>query len=169
MVWDVEPRRRYHHGDLRRALVHAAAELLREGGQDALTLRAVARRSGVSHSAPYRHFSDRAALLSAVAAHAFADLVACIHAAPPSPEAAATEIVRFALDAPERYRLMSDTLASGQSAVLGALERTLDVDPGNRAARAFLTAIASPTPASKSPPPDTAESGGEGTDGSTDR
>ena len=124
MVWDVEPRRRYHHGDLRRALVHAAAELLREGGQDALTLRAVARRSGVSHSAPYRHFSDRAALVSAVAAHAFADLVACIHAAPPSPEAAATEIVRFALDAPERYRLMSDTLASGQSAVLGALERS---------------------------------------------
>src|SRR5215212_3301441 len=64
----------YHHGDLRQALVDAAIELLREGGVDALTLRAAARRAGVSQAAPYRHFADHADLLAAVAADGFARL-----------------------------------------------------------------------------------------------
>ncbi len=58
----------YHHGDLRAACIRAARELLEEDGSAGLSLRAVARRAGVSATAPYRHFADREALVSAVAA-----------------------------------------------------------------------------------------------------
>jgi AcrR family transcriptional regulator len=61
----------YHHGDLATALVDAAEELLEEKGVNGLGLREVARRVGVSAMAPYRHFSDREALLAAVAARGF--------------------------------------------------------------------------------------------------
>jgi AcrR family transcriptional regulator len=65
------PRRRrrktYHHGALREALVAHALELLDEGGRDAVNVREVARRAGVSPGAPFRHFADREALLAAVA------------------------------------------------------------------------------------------------------
>ena len=57
-------RRRYHHGDLARALIDAAAAMLAEDGARAVSLRAVARRAGVSQTAPYRHFSDKGALLA---------------------------------------------------------------------------------------------------------
>lgn len=56
----------YHHGDLRRALVTAALELVRDGGPPAVTLREVARRLEVSPAASYRHFADRDALLAEV-------------------------------------------------------------------------------------------------------
>jgi AcrR family transcriptional regulator len=59
-------RARYHHGDLRNALVEAALELAREGGPDAVVLREASRRAGVSHNAAYRHFADRDALLQTV-------------------------------------------------------------------------------------------------------
>ncbi len=58
--------KRYHHGNLRSALIEAALELAREGGPDAVVLREVSRRAGVSHNAAYRHFADRDALLQAV-------------------------------------------------------------------------------------------------------
>jgi AcrR family transcriptional regulator len=61
----------YHHGNLRDALVAAAIEILEADGLSALTLRAVARRVGVSQTAPYRHFNDKEALLAAVAAEGF--------------------------------------------------------------------------------------------------
>ncbi len=57
---------RYHHGDLRRALVLAATALARDGGPDAVVLREVTRQVGVSANAAYRHFADRDALLEAV-------------------------------------------------------------------------------------------------------
>lgn len=53
----------YHHGNLRAALVEAGAELARTAGPDGVVLREVARRTGVSHNAAYRHFADRDALL----------------------------------------------------------------------------------------------------------
>ncbi len=61
----------YHHGDLRRALVDAAAQLVSCCGPTAVSLREVARIVGVSHNAPYRHFPTREALLAAVAARGF--------------------------------------------------------------------------------------------------
>ncbi|HEY4996594.1 MAG TPA: WHG domain-containing protein [Solirubrobacteraceae bacterium] len=60
------PAKRYHHGNLRAALIEAALELAREGGPEAVVLREVSRRAGVSHNAAYRHFADRDALLQAV-------------------------------------------------------------------------------------------------------
>lgn len=61
------PRRTYHHGSLRQALLAAGLELTRTGGTDALVLRDVTRRVGVSPNAAYRHFADRDSLLAAVA------------------------------------------------------------------------------------------------------
>ncbi len=63
-------RRAYHHGDLRRVLVHEALRLAAEGGIEAINIREAARRAGVSPGAPFRHFADRRALLAAVAAEA---------------------------------------------------------------------------------------------------
>lgn len=62
---------RYHHGDLPAALLAAAEAILEEEGIEALSLRACARRAGVSHAAPAHHFGDLAGLLSAFAARAF--------------------------------------------------------------------------------------------------
>src|ERR1700751_3706379 len=79
----------YHHGDLHAACLSAALELLEEGGQAALSLRAVARRAGVSAAAPYRHYADREALVSAVAAVGYRELavrLAAAHPAPSTPE-----------------------------------------------------------------------------------
>ena len=56
----------YHHGDLRNALIQAGLEILSEGGSQELDLRKVARRAGVSHAAPYRHFADKQALIAAI-------------------------------------------------------------------------------------------------------
>jgi AcrR family transcriptional regulator len=62
---------RYHHGDLRRALIDAAVASIAETGPSALSLRAVAKRAGVSHAAPAHHFGDKAGLLTAVAAQGY--------------------------------------------------------------------------------------------------
>ncbi len=64
-------KRSYHHGDLRRALLDGAWQLVREGGLAALSLREVARTVGVSHAAPYHHFPTRGALLDALSEQAF--------------------------------------------------------------------------------------------------
>jgi AcrR family transcriptional regulator len=61
----------YHHGDLRQALIEEAIALVAEQGTSNWSLREVARRIGVSHTAPYRHFTDRDALLAAVAERGF--------------------------------------------------------------------------------------------------
>ncbi len=66
-----ESKSRYHHGDLRRALIDASLALIAEEGFSALTLREVARRAGVTHAAPYRHFADKESLLAAVAEEGF--------------------------------------------------------------------------------------------------
>jgi AcrR family transcriptional regulator len=102
----------YHHGDLRAACLSAALELLEEGGSGALSLRAVARRAGVAPSAPYRHYADRDALVSAVAAVGYRDLADGLAAASPAPRTAddlaavAVAYVRFALRRPAMFRVM---------------------------------------------------------------
>lgn len=67
--------RPYHHGDLRRALINAALEAIAQEGPAGISLRALARRAGVSHAAPTHHFRDKAGLLTAVAVEGF-DLLA---------------------------------------------------------------------------------------------
>ena len=69
----------YHHGNLRDALVEAGVDVVRDGGPEALSLRELARRVGVSHAATYRHFADREALVDVVAERALASLVAEVH------------------------------------------------------------------------------------------
>jgi AcrR family transcriptional regulator len=64
-------RRRYHHGNLRQALLDAALALIERAGADALTLRGAAKLAGVSQAAPYRHFRNKDALLAAVAGEGF--------------------------------------------------------------------------------------------------
>jgi AcrR family transcriptional regulator len=101
----------YHHGDLRAACLRAALELLEEEG-GGLSLRAVARRAGVSPTAPYRHFADREALVSAVAAAGYRELAECLAEAHPAPvtpadlAAVAVAYVRFALAHPALFRVM---------------------------------------------------------------
>lgn len=75
------PSRAYHHGDLPRALVDAAVALIASEGIGAMTLRAVARRAGVSHAAPLHHFGDLDGLHRAIAAEGFARMAAFQRAA----------------------------------------------------------------------------------------
>ncbi|MGW4648223.1 TetR/AcrR family transcriptional regulator [Kitasatospora sp. NPDC004289] len=74
--------RRYHHGDLRAALLERAEQVLREKGPAALSLRELARDLGVSHAAPSRHFKDKQALLDALALAGFERLNAALAPAP---------------------------------------------------------------------------------------
>ncbi len=102
----------YHHGELRTALVRAALGLLAENGADAVSLRAVARRVGVSAMAPYRHYPDKEALLAAVAMQGFDGLRAVLRAADNAAPAGqalvaqAVAYVRYALENPALFRLM---------------------------------------------------------------
>jgi AcrR family transcriptional regulator len=104
----------YHHGDLRNALLQAGLELLTEEGAHALSLRAIARRVGVSHAAPYRHFPDKEALLAAIAEQGFLTLATAVREtsahAPTDPAAQLADVgwayVQFALQHPAQLRLM---------------------------------------------------------------
>lgn len=71
---------RYHHGDLRNALVEEGLALARVEGAPGVVLREVARRVGVSHNAAYRHFGDRSELLHAIAERGMAMLVQAMEA-----------------------------------------------------------------------------------------
>jgi AcrR family transcriptional regulator len=71
---EASPSRPYHHGDLRRALIDAAVQLIEHEGLAALSLRQLARRVGVSHAAPVHHFGDKAGLLTAIAVEGFSEL-----------------------------------------------------------------------------------------------
>lgn len=102
----------YHHGDLRRALLDEAAAVLADGGVGALSLRDIARRVGVSPTAPYHHFAGKPGLVSALADEALAHLDATLAAAGADAggprarlSAQGVAYVLFAVDHPERFRL----------------------------------------------------------------
>ena len=102
----------YHHGDLRTALVQAGLKLLEERHGDDIGLREVARAVGVSATAVYRHFPDKAALLRALAAEGLARLATAQRAASDAAgggragfAATGRAYVRFALANPALFRL----------------------------------------------------------------
>jgi AcrR family transcriptional regulator len=104
---------RYHHGDLRQALLHATLHTIQRQGVDSVTLRGVADSLGVSRSAMYRHFADKSALLAAVAGQGFRMLrVALVDACEragrgrPGFEAMGAAYVAFAVANPAHYRVM---------------------------------------------------------------
>lgn len=106
--------RPYHHGDLRRAIIDTTMEMLAEDGNWQFTLREVARRAGVSHAAPYRHFPDKTALLTEVALIGFDRLRNALRAAQATPVgdlvaeliAMAEAYLGFGRANPALYRLM---------------------------------------------------------------
>ena len=94
----------YHHGDLRQAVLTKAGEVLEKEGLESLSLREVARGAGVSHNAPYRHFSDRDRLLVALIEEGFQMLLDALARRPRREMGEA--YVDFALSHPQRFRLM---------------------------------------------------------------
>ncbi|MEL7098746.1 MAG: TetR/AcrR family transcriptional regulator [Pseudomonadota bacterium] len=108
-----ENKKRYHHGDLKAALITAGLELLEEVGLDDLSLRAIAARVGVSHTAPKNHFGSLKGLLSTMAAEGFrrhaAEMKKGVEGTSPGKErlrAATAGYVRFAREHPSLFRLM---------------------------------------------------------------
>ena len=78
MTAQAPPKGRYHHGDLRRAVLDGALTAIATDGPSALSLRDVARRAGVSHAAPAHHFGDKAGVLTAIAAEGYTLLAAAL-------------------------------------------------------------------------------------------
>lgn len=73
--------KKYHHGDLKNALITAGVEILAKEGVDGLSLRKVAQHAGVSHSAPYAHFPDKQSLIAAISTEGFNQLYSELEAA----------------------------------------------------------------------------------------
>ncbi len=121
----MKPESAWHYdGDLKAALVDTARAIVERDGAAALSLRAVARATGVSAMAPYHHFKDRSALVAAVAAAGFdqlyTDKMAALATAPGDPAqrivAGAIAYVRFVAEHPELYRLMKSPELANRSA-----------------------------------------------------
>ncbi len=104
----------YHHGDLHRELLCAARNLLEESTIASLSLRAVAKKVGVSHTAPYRHFKDKESLLAGIAAACFVELTnelqeaAALHPSDPAAQLqeAGHRYVQLVLQNPQCVQLM---------------------------------------------------------------
>lgn len=129
----------YHHGDLRAALIAAGVEALENDASPALSLRALAKECGATPAAAYRHFPSKDALLGAIAASGFADLVQRFGTRPDPPisvsaHAPAGDLVAFGLayvqfarDRPAMFRLMFGG-SYGDEAPVGS-----DAQPGGQA------------------------------------
>src|SRR5512134_242181 len=108
------PSKKYHHGDLENALIKAGIEILSKEGVVGLSLRKVAKRAGVSHSAPYAHFKDRQALIAAISTEGFKQLFAeldaaiapCINDPKQQLVEGAWAYVQFALNNADTFKIM---------------------------------------------------------------
>lgn len=125
--------RPYHHGDLRRAIIDTAMDMLHADKSWQFTLREVARRAGVSHAAPYKHFADKASLLAEISLIGFDRLREALAAAKVSrPGSLRDEIgamahayVRFGMSHPALYRLMFSAEAGQAAQEIHLHERAL--------------------------------------------
>jgi AcrR family transcriptional regulator len=108
------PRKNYHHGDLKNALIQAGVEILSKEGIEGFSLRKVAQRAGVSHSAPYSHFPDKQSLIAAISTtgfnQLFNELDATVLAYPKNPKRQLQEGARvytqFALNNTDTFKIM---------------------------------------------------------------
>jgi AcrR family transcriptional regulator len=125
----------YHHGDLKRALLRAASELLEEEGYEGFTLRKCTQRAGVSPSAPAHHFKDAAGLLNSLAVEGFGALSAILRDAflkshsenDRSCRGVATEYLRFAKTNPALYKVMfGSKLDADQPDLKAASQRSFE-------------------------------------------
>ena len=124
-----KPLNTYHHGDLRDALIKAALQEAERNGPEAISIKALAKKLGVSQPAPYRHFADREALLVAVTAEAFRQFSAELRAAieKPSRRSKLSRFARATLEFGLRrngiYRLLfTSRIAKGRELHMAAME-----------------------------------------------
>jgi len=103
----------YHHGDLKNALIQAGIEILSREGVNALSLRKVARKAGVSHAAPYAHFADKQALVAAISTEGYKEIYEKVYDAVQRHQGeplrqlveAAWAYVEFALTDPDHFKI----------------------------------------------------------------
>lgn len=158
-----KPTAPYHHGRLRPALLEAAFSLLDSAGVDGVTIRAVARKIGVAHSAPANHFKDRTSLLTAMATLIFDDLTQTITRNLADLPVASTlaagrarirvfadTLVTFGLEHPHRYRLLwrrdclndeDEELQRGMDQIYEALLAELDGKDASRSSETDAIAL----------------------------
>lgn len=135
-------KRPYHRVNLKQSLLDAAVALIGEAGPQAFTLREVARRAGVSHNAPYRHFHDKDDLLAAVAAQGFDRLTESMKRATAKGRTAEERLrlagrgyVQFALESPQHILVMFEGPKPAEP-------RREHAESGRRAFQTLLDAIA---------------------------
>ena len=116
--------KKYHHGDLKNALIEAGIEILSKDGLPGLSLRKVALKAGVSHAAPYAHFADKQALIAAISTEGhkkiYNKITQVLEQYPDEPLRQLIEIawayVQFGLEEPDHFRITFS----------GAVEKELD-------------------------------------------
>ena len=153
---ELQDARPYHHGDLRRAIVKAALDLLKETQSLEFSLRELARRAGVSHNAPYKHFADKRELLAAVSAAGFDMLtkqMAREIASLRDPQARLSAMmgayVRHGVENPALYQLMFGGYLSSPDKARPAIERAAAEETKALLASAIIDgALGRPIPAS---------------------
>lgn len=154
---------KYHHGDLRQALIDGAIAILEEEGFKALSLRAVARKAGVSQAAPYNHFKDKNDMLAAIAAKGFEDMAAAQHQAVLQSEkgksnliALGREYVSYGLEhpallqlmfgpefaSPDQYPQLSEVSKRGYQQLINAVEDHITTEDGDHPPTAVGAAAA---------------------------
>lgn len=115
--------KKYHHGDLKKSLIDAGIQILREKGINSLSLRLAARIAGVSQTAPYRHFESKEMLLCAIAERGFMQLADYLQKAIDNNSEdirgqfidIGSQYLSFALDEPALFRVMFSGLISYDS------------------------------------------------------
>ncbi|MFD9701666.1 TetR/AcrR family transcriptional regulator [Lentzea sp. NPDC059081] len=144
----------YHHGDLRASLLASALELVEASGTEQLSLRAVARKAGVSPNAPYNHYADKAALLAALAVHSLEQvkesMIAAATTAAHGDEIVAITVaaVRYALAHPGLYRLTvahmcgdDPQVRAAEEAVRAVVAGSVAITTGGAAADALCAGV----------------------------